>query len=281
MRTTRTDLLLIIFVCLVWAGNYFVIKGVLVFVDPITFALLRAVLGGVFVFAIGGFVAKGITRRDLVWLVGLGLFNITIFLVLLNASLVTVNAGVDSTLIYTQPVLVAALTPLLGEAITRNRVVGIAAAFSGVVVIFLPSIIGATFVLGDAYALGASAAWAISVLIFKRWKPTINTSTVTAVQSVIGGAFILPIIAFERPFLDPALQFWLFLGYNVILASGAAYLVYWKILSRMPAGQFTSFFFLVPVFATIMASIFQLSFPPANEIVGTALVALGIFAVNR
>ena len=30
-----------------------------------------------------------------------------------------------------------------------------------------------------------------------------------------------------------------------------------------------------------MASLFQLSVPPPNEIVGTLLVALGIIAVNR
>ncbi|MDA4136782.1 MAG: DMT family transporter [Thaumarchaeota archaeon] len=281
MKTKLLDVILIIFVCLVWAGNYFVIKGVLPYVDPITFALLRAVLGGAFVFAIGGYALKGITRRDLVWLLALGLFNVALFLVFLNASLLTANTGVSSTLVYTQPVIVAALSPLLGEKLTRNRIAGIAAAFCGIVVVFLPSIIAASFVVGDVYALAASASWAVAILLFKRWNPSMNTNAVTAVQSVFGGVFILPVLAFERPFLDPTVAFWVFLGYNVILASGVAYVVYWKILSRMPAAQFTSYFFLVPVLATIMASIFQLSVPPANELVGTVLVAVGIVVVNR
>jgi probable blue pigment (indigoidine) exporter len=281
VKTKLVDVTLIIFVCLIWAGNYFVIKGVLPYVDPITFALLRAVLGGAFVFAIGGYAVKGITRRDLVWLLALGLFNVALFLVFLNASLVTANTGVSSTLVYTQPVIVAALSPLLGEKLTRNRIAGIAAAFCGIVVVFLPSIIAANFVVGDVYALAASASWAVAILLFKRWKPSMNTNAVTAVQSVFGGVFILPVLAFERPFLDPTVAFWIFLGYNVILASGIAYVVYWKILSRMPAAQFTSYFFLVPVLATIMASIFQLSVPPVNELLGTLLVAVGIVAVNR
>jgi probable blue pigment (indigoidine) exporter len=281
MRTKLVDVTLIIFVCLVWAANYFVIKGVLPYVDPITFALLRAVLGGAFVFVVGGYAVKGITRRDLLWLLGLGLFNVALFLVFLNASLLTANAGVSSTLVYTQPVIVAAMSPLLAEKLTRNRIVGIAAAFCGVVIVFLPSIIAASFVVGDIYALGASVSWAVAILLFKRWKPSMNLSAVTAVQSVFGGVFILPVLAFERPFLDPTLAFWVFLAYNVILASGVAYIIYWKILSRMPAAQFTSYFFLVPVFATIMASILQLSVPPVNELVGTLLVAVGIVAVNR
>jgi drug/metabolite transporter (DMT)-like permease len=281
MREKPIDVLLIIFVCLVWAGNYFVVKGVLSYVDPFTFALLRAFLGGAFIFVIGGYATKGITRRDLAWLLGLGLFNIALFLILLNLSLLTVTEGVDSTLIYTQPVMVAAISPLFGESLTRNRKIGIAAAFGGVVVIFLPSILSSAFVLGDVYALAAAGCWAVAILIFKRWKPTMNVNSVTSIQSMIGGLFILPTLALEKPFIEPTVDFWLFLAYNVLLASGIAYLIYWRILSRMSAAQFTSYFFLVPVFATAMASIFALSIPPVNEIFGTVLVALGILAVNR
>lgn len=282
LRSTKaTDILLIFFVCLIWAGNYFVIKGVLAYVDPITFALLRAVLGGLFVFAIGGYLVKGITRRDLGWLLLLGVFNVTLFLVMLNASLLTANIGVTSTLVYTQPVLVAALSPLFGERLKRSRVIGIAAAFAGIVVVFLPSILSASLVVGDVYALGAAASWAVAVLIYKTWNPSINASTLTAVQSVLGGVLIFPVVALGHPFLDPTLPFWLYLGYNVVLASGVAYIIYWKILGRMSAANFTSYFFLVPVLATVMASIFQLSIPPVNELAGTALVTIGILAVNR
>ncbi|MDA4114208.1 MAG: DMT family transporter [Thaumarchaeota archaeon] len=281
MKVRPLDLSLVLFVCLIWAANYFVIKAVLPYVDPITFALLRAVLGGIFVFAIGGYAVKGIGRADLLWLVALGLFNVTLFLVFLNVSLVTADAGVDSTLVYTQPVFVAALATLVGERLTRNRVAGISAAFAGIVVIFLPSIVGSSLVIGDLYALIASISWAISIIIFKRWNSRLNVNSITAIQSVLGGTFILPVIAFGHPFLDPMPLFWVLLGYNVVLASGLAYVIFWRILSRMPAAQFTSYFFLVPVFAVIMASALQLSVPPPNEIAGTLLVALGIIAVNR
>jgi drug/metabolite transporter (DMT)-like permease len=281
LREKALDVILAVLICLVWAGNYFVIKNVLVYVDPFTFALLRAFLGGAFIFAIGGYAVKGMTRRDLEWLVALGILNIGLFLILLNESLLTVNEGVDSTLIYTQPVLVAALSPLFGETLTRNRKIGIAAAFGGIIVIFLPSFIASTFVIGDVYALVASVCWAVAVWLFKRWKPTISINSVASLQSLIGGVVILPTLLLEKPFIDPTLDFWVYLAYNVILASGIAILMYWRILEHMSAAQFTSYFFLVPVFATIMGSIFQLSVPPVNELAGTALVALGIVAVNR
>jgi drug/metabolite transporter (DMT)-like permease len=194
---------------------------------------------------------------------------------------VTANTGVDSTLVYTQPVLVAVLAPMVGERMTRNRAVGIAAAFAGIVVVFLPSIASSTLVVGDLYALGASLSWAIAIILFKRWRTALNANSVSAIQSVIGGLFIIPALASGHPFLDPTPVFWVLLLYSVVLASGLAYVIFWKILSRMPAAQFSSYFFLVPVFTVIMASALQFSVPPLNEIAGTALVAVGIVAVNR
>jgi len=281
MNIRAIDLTLVLLTCLVWAANYFVIKAVLPYVDPFTFALLRAVLGGVFVFATGGYVLKGIKRGDLLWLSLLGLFNISIFLVFLNLSLETANPGVASTLVYTQPVVVAALAPLVGEGLTRNRYLGIGAAFGGVVVIFLPSILSSSLVVGDLYALIASVSWAFAIILFKRWKTRIGAAPITAFQSVIGGVFILPTLSLAHPFINPAPLFWVYLGYNVILSSGLATVAFWRVLSRMPAAQFTSYFFLVPTFAVIMGSVLQLSAPPLNEVAGTALVAIGIIAVNR
>lgn len=232
-------------------------------------------------FALAGYKLKGMKRSDLIWLILLGLFNVALFQVFLNVSLVTANTGVDSTLVYTQPVLVAVLAPMVGERMTRNRVVGIAAAFAGIVVVFLPSIAPSTLVVGDLYTLGASLSWAIAIILFKRWRTALNANSVSAIQSVIGGLFIIPALASGHPFLDPTPVFWVLLVYSVVLASGLAYVIFWKVLSRMPAAQFSSYFFLVPVFTVAIASAMQLSVPPINEIAGTALVAVGIVAVNR
>jgi drug/metabolite transporter (DMT)-like permease len=281
LRAKFVDIFLVMLVCLIWAGSYFVIKAALPYADPITFAFLRATLSGLFVFALAGYKLKGMKRADLIWLILLGLFNVALFQVFLNVSLVTANTGVDSTLVYTQPVLVAALAPMVGERMTRNRVAGIAAAFAGIVVVFLPSIASSTLVVGDLYALGASLSWAIAIILFKRWRTALNAISVSAVQSVIGGLFIVPVLASGHPFLDPTPVFWVLLVYSVVLSSGLAYVIFWKVLSRMPAAQFSSYFFLVPVFTVVIASVMQLSVPPVNEIAGTALVAVGIVAVNR
>ena len=117
--------------------------------------------------------------------------------------------------------------------------------------------------------------------MFKKWKPRADARAVQGVQSLIGGALIVPVLAVEKPFVDPTLQFWLLLVYSVVLASGLTYTFFLTLLARMPATQVTSYLFLVPVLATIMESIIKASVPAPNEVVGTALVAIGIVVVNR
>ena len=267
--------------CAIWAGNYFVVDAILPYVDPITLSFLRATLGGLFVLSIGGYAMRGLQWSDLVWLLTFAVFNTALFLILLNTSLLTANAGVDSTLVYTQPILVVALSPVLGERLSFTRVVGILAAFSGVAVVFLPSLLGSSFVVGDFYAIGAAISWALAVVVFKMWNSKADSRAIMSAQSLIGAALILPILAVEGPSINPTIQFWALLAYSVVLASGLTYVFFLRMLSKMPAAQFTSYLFLVPVLATIMASLFQLSVPPVNEILGTLLVAAGIVIVNR
>ncbi len=281
MRTRVPDLFLLLLMCVIWAGNYFVIDGILPYVDPVTLSFLRAALGGLFVLAISGNSLRGLRRSDLGWLILFAVFNTALFLILLNVSLLTAKAGVDSTLIYTQPIIVVALAPLMGERLTYGRVLGMMAAFAGVAVVFLPNLLGASVVIGDLYAIGAALSWAVAVLVFKRWRPKADARAIMSAQALIGASLILPALALERPFIDPTLPFWLFLLYNVVLASSLTYVIFLRMLAKMPATKLASYLFLVPVLATIIASVMHLTIPPTNEILGTALVALGIVIVNR
>ena len=70
----------------IWAGNFFVLKNALDFVDPITFSFLRAFLGGAFVLALGGYKMKELSRRNVAMLSFIGLFNVSLFQILLNDS---------------------------------------------------------------------------------------------------------------------------------------------------------------------------------------------------
>jgi drug/metabolite transporter (DMT)-like permease len=121
----------------------------------------------------------------------------------------------------------------------------------------------------------------VAIVLFKRSTKQYDSYVVTFVQLVAGSVFILPAFALGGTQLHLNLPLGLYLAYNVGLATGFGYVLYFRILAKMPASQFASYFFLVPIFTQLMASVLNLAIPSWNIIIGTALVALGIVAVNR
>ena len=272
---------LIFVMCSIWAGNYFVIKYSIAYSSPILFALLRSVGAGLFLLLISGTELRRLSRRDIGYLALIGLFQVSIFYITLNVGLETVNSSVAATLVYTQPVLVVALSPLVGERLTPMKVVGVVAAFIGVGTIFLPDLETSGLAIGDALELIASLSWVVSILIFKSWKHTLSHYTVPGVQNMIGALFILPFLPLEAVRLDAVPLFWVYLAYITILGSGISYAIYFRALSRMQASVFTSYLFMVPVLTTVFQSIITLTLPGAYEVIGTVLVSAGIIIVNR
>lgn len=271
----------ILIMCSIWAGNYFAIKGSLQYVDPITLSILRAFLGGLIVLVPGLKFRGSIGRTDLGWLAVVGLFNVSLFLVFLNLGLLTVSTSVASTLVYTQPVLVVALSPLIKERLNTLKIVGIVSAFAGIVVIFYPSIAHSSISDGDLYEVGSALSWAIAVLLFKKWDKQRNSYLVTAVQSLFGGIFILPFLSLTDVRFVPNPHLWVYLAYNIVLATAVAYTLYFRVLAKMDASRFSSYLFLVPVLTTLFESVATESLPAWYVIAGTVLVSLGIVITNR
>ncbi|MEM3857729.1 MAG: DMT family transporter, partial [Thermoprotei archaeon] len=192
----------------------------------------------------------------------------------------TVSTSVASTLVYTQPVMVVALSPLVGERLSAIRTAGIVSAFLGVVVVFYPTYSHSSLTMGDLLEIGSAGSWATAVLLFKKWGKAYNSYLVTALQSLFGALFIAPFSYFYGVRFEPALPFWFYLSYNVLLATALAYTLYFHVLTRMSASTFTSYLFLVPILTTLFASIIDLSLPQWYEVVGTLMVSAGIIFAN-
>ncbi len=276
------DFLLIFVMCSVWAGNYFVIKDSVAYSSPVLFALLRSVGAGILLIALARSELRMLKARDWAMLSLIGLFQVTLFYVPLNEGLKTVSSSVAATLVYTQPVFVVALSPLVGERLTPFKVAGVIFAFIGVGTIFLPDLEKSGLAIGDALELLASISWVISVLIYKRWKHSLGHYVVPGVQNMVGALFIIPFLALETPYLNLAAPpFLLDLIYIVVLGSGLAYVIYFRALTRMQASVFSSYLFMVPTLTTLFESLLTLTVPGIYQIVGTLMVSAGIVIVNR
>lgn len=267
--------------CSFWAGNYFVIKNSLLYSSPIVFALLRSAGAGVVLTLIARKELKRITRNDVKFLLAIGFLQVTIFYIAVTTGLQTVNSSVAATLVYTQPVILVALSPLVGERLTFFKVLGVAAAFAGVCTIFLPALENSGLAFGDALELIASVSWVLSILVYKTWKHSLSHYVVPGVQNAFGAVMIIPFLSVGSNFLLPVPALWLDLAYIIGFSSVFGYAVYFRALSNMQASVFSSYLFMVPTLTTLFESILTLSLPGIYQIAGTILVSAGIIMVNR
>lgn len=275
------DTALTLLMCSIWAGNYFAIKANLSYTDPFTLAALRGLIGGALVLAAGGANPFSITRRQLIRLSFLGLFNVTLFLVFLNFGLEYIPSYLASVLVYTQPVMVTALSPLIGERLSLPKLLGVSFAFVGVVLVFVDRSFSIVNPLGLLFELLAALSWAVATLFYKSWDSGLGSLEVTGIQNLLGGLFVIPLILLGHPSLDPALGFWAYLAYNAVFATAVAYYIYFKVVERNSVSEFGSFLFFVPVFTTLIASVASLHTPALNVVAGTGFVSAGIVLVNR
>lgn len=280
-ESSRGNVLLLFVMCSIWAGNFFVIKDSISYLNPILFAFFRSIGGGALLTAVGWRELRSIRRHDFGFLVLIAIFQVSIFYMCANLGLQTVSSSVAATLVYTQPVLVVAFSPLVGERFTPFKIIGIIAAFAGIGTIFLPDLEKSGLAIGDAFELAAAVSWMISILIYKKWRHGLSHYTVPGVQNLIGAAFILPFLSLGGNYFTLSSGFLVDFAYITILGSGIAYAIYFRALSKMPASVFASYLFLVPTLTTFYESVFTLTLPGVLQVAGTFLVSAGIVLVNR
>ncbi len=268
--------------------NQVVIKVVNDGLQPVFFAGLRSAGA---VFCVGAWIwfrGIGLKPNPGTGLAALitGLFFALEFLLLFTAlDLTTVSRS--SVILYSMPVWMAIGGHLFlkGEALTTQKSLGLAIAFAGVAWAILNQDTGAGEAsrMGDLLALAASICWAGIGLMAKgsalRHEPPERQ---LLWQVLVSG----PILILAAPLFGPLIRdlepihYWGLAFQIVILVSGG--FVFWLwLLSIYPAASVAAFSFLAPIFGVAFGWLL-LGEPLGPALLGAlALVALGLWLMNR
>ncbi len=272
------------------AGTYLAAKQALGELSPFELALARFTMAGA-VFAVLLWRRRvRFARKDLLALAALGVVAIPINQGFFLAGLALTTPAHAALLYALTPVFVFLLARVrLGERTTRLELLGVAVAFTGVIVVLAArgsvALGGSPRMLaGDLLILLAVVAWAVFAVAGKPYVERYGPVAATSAAVVIGALVYLPIglgASDLRRFALLSPVGWASLAYLVALTSVVAYLLYYWALARTEAGRVAIWSNLQPVLTALLAWAIHGERLTAPFLAGGALVLAGVVLTER
>ncbi|WP_158057425.1 DMT family transporter [Halorussus halophilus] len=283
------DVFLFAFLAVAWGGGFIAIEAGLESLPPVFFASLRYDLGALLLV---GYAAATRdrwlprTRDDYLSVLIVGAFFIAANNALLFLGQQHTTGGVAAVLYSMNPVLTAAIAPLLlaDERLSRLGVVGFALGLVGVSLVvrpdpgnFLASAVGKLLVLGSASSV------AVGSVLLRKTEPTADAVARTGWAMALGSLVMhgLSVARGETATLDISMDALIPLAYLVIFATAAAYVVYFGLLDRHGPVEINLVSYVVPMVAAITGWALRDETLTAATIAGFVVILAGFALIKR
>ena len=228
---------------------------------PLGILAIRFLLAGGILLAIAAALRLPIPRDRRTWLrlFVLGLGGNALYLGMTYVALRHLSAGMGSIIASTNPLILALLAPsLLGEPLTRRKLIGLVLGFAGVVLAMHARAGSQTARLQDVMlALGGVLAFVFSNIAYKRMSERPHPLVLNGGQLLCAGIALIPAaLALEGvpdvTWTGPLV--WSLVYLVLVLSVGASMLWFW-ILQHGEASRVSAYFFLTPAFGLLLAAI--------------------------
>ena len=244
--------------------------------------LIGSGITGVWVIARRWSSLGALTRREIRLTVIAGVF-LGLHFATWIPSLTLTTIAASTALVATQPIWAALIARATGVRISSRVWIGIAIAFSGVIVLTgVDLFVDPAHLWGDALALVGAVFSAAYVSVAERVRKTVDTSTMTFVLYAVSAVTILPLVfIFGQQLVGFDAQAWALilavtlgaqlLGHSMmtrVLSSTSATVVSLAILFEMPG-------------ATLVAAIWLGQVPPLALLPAAALILAGLVIVIK
>jgi len=275
----RRDTSLLVVLGLAWGAVYPLTTVALRGFAPTTLVAARAFLAAVFLLPVIAVTGGHGLRAHPVAVFVAALMQATAPLVLLTVAQQHISAGLAGILSATQPLFVALLATLLGEAMSRRHWAGLLTAFAGVALLFIGDLhAGTTRTLAAAAVLGSAFLFASGSVYIGRMLPDVPAPATAGGAMGITTLVISPLAVTAgtpaHPTPGPVAAV-VALG---LLTAGPLALFYW-LIHRSGAMHAALAWYIAPA-AAVLYDLPIHGTPTTQEITGLALILTGVAAAT-
>lgn len=280
--------LLALLLSLFWGGNPVAIKLGLEDAPPLRLAWMRFIVGGVVVGVwawLTGRLAGLRVRRAEVW----PLLMVTVLFVgqigSMNVGTALTSAAHSAILLNLYAVHTVVLSHFLipGDRLTARRLLGVAVAYTGIVVLFARhSAPGGSTLLGDVIMFGSAFLLAERTVYLARIVRELDPVKLLLAQAIVGSAVFLVASALTESTptsWTPRLA--LVLAYQGALIAGFNFVANLWLLGRYRPSGLAAYFLTQPLFGVAMAALVAGDPLTADLLVACVAVAVGIGLTTR
>ncbi len=278
-------LLPIAIVTLVWGCNWPVLKMGVAEVPPLTFRTITLPFAAIGLLAIVSLTGGSIRVPRALWgkIALLALVNITGWNGLVLFGLQQLPAGRSAILAYTMPVWSVLFSlALLHEPLSLRKVIGLALGMLGMGLLLGDDM--RNFQRAPSAALliiGASVAWALGIVLLRKWKLPLSQTVVSGWMMLLGQAPLAILAPFFAPGPLPTLSgaAWFAILYNIFLAGMLAHWAFFTLARTLPVAVSSMSSLPVPIVGVFAGMLLLGERPGPSEWAALSLVLAAMIAV--
>ena len=265
----------------IWGASFFFLRLAAPVFGPIPLIAARVFFG--FCLLLPVFLYRGLATQlrahwRIVFIISLS--NMSFPFSLLAYASLTLNAGITSILNATVPFFAALIAfSFWSVRLSRLALVGMGIGFGGVVlIVFDPAAVdfGEQALLAIGAGLTASLLYGTASNLAQHRLQGVSGLTVTVGSLGFATLTLAPLAWLQWPVTAPSAPMWAAVVALGALCTGVAYLIFYKLITRIGAARALNTTFMVPAFSLLWSSLFLDEPITVAMLAGCALILFGV-----
>ena len=169
------------------------------------------------------------------------------------------------------------------ERVTVRKATGLALGVAGVALIARPAGLAENPLFGWAVAaaLGACCLYGVVGVLIKRVAAGVSPRAMAAGNQLAAAVVLIPLLPFVPPLVVPSALVIANVVALALLASGVAFILYFRLIADVGATRALTVTYLIPLFGILWGALFLGEALPAAALAGGVLILAGTVLVTR